>query len=168
MSDEWVYPDPHEVLYPQGTDPFGVGHTPKEGTTRMTTPAPGFSLDEAKGQKAADIEDAVANLKQWWRNLADDDAEVTAPKAIEYGSLDLDIMGEAMMALNPDAWQGATPAERKRVGQEMAIIFYLQGKIGRALSSLQQGQIPKDDTRFDTRIYANMWEYVARNGAWLG
>lgn len=154
-------------LYPPGTDPLGLGYQATE-EGNMTVPAPGFDPDEAKGQKAADIREKVEDLKEWWVDLAEQDAAITAPKAVEYGSLDLDIMGEAMMALNPDAWQGASIEERKRIGQEMAIIFYLQGKLGRALSSLQQGQRPKDDTRFDTRIYSNMWEYVAQNGAWIG
>jgi hypothetical protein len=94
-------------------------------------------------------------LIEWWAETAAADAEAAAAKAEEYGSVDLVIMGAAMEQMLP---------ESEVDGQELAIGFYLLGKIARALSAYQRGESPSDDTFHDITVYSMMARRLRANG----
>lgn len=87
------------------------------------------------------------DIKEWWAHIAEDDADLFVSKSGEYGSVDLEIMGAAMEL------QGVAP---KGGGQLAAIMFYALGKVARAISALDQGRWPSEDTLKDLTIYAMM------------
>lgn len=85
-------------------------------------------------------------------------------KALEYGGSDLLIMGKSMESLIP---HGELDGEaRSRAGIEMAIGFYLQGKVSRLFGAWNKGREPSEDTWHDAEIYCKMARYVRRFGAW--
>jgi hypothetical protein len=81
-----------------------------------------------------------------------------APKAVEYSSYDLDLIGritQDMTAADP----GVSPAE-------LACWWYLIGKVGRAVGVLRTGGRPSDDTILDLGIYARMIQRIRYCGGW--
>ena len=72
------------------------------------------------------------------------------PKANEYGHADLEIMGASMLAMLNQDEDGINK------GEEMAVEFYLLGKIARAISAHQRGERASDDTIEDIAIYGIM------------
>lgn len=122
--------------------------------------------DEERNQREKDLTEAVAELVGWWEQLAESDAGKTAPKAIEYGAADLDIMGQAMVSLGGDLWNGASQEEKLAIGREMACAFYALGKVARVFSAFQQGRRPSDDSWFDITVYSVMARRIRQNGEW--
>lgn len=108
------------------------------------------------------LSEQYEELLDWWRGVSDSDAAKTLPKAQEYGSADLRLMGAAMLELLPNG-EELPP----RLGQEMAIAFYLLGKIARMIGAYAGGQEPSLDTLMDTRIYAMMLQRVRDKGEWV-
>lgn len=122
---------------------------------------------EAVNAKQQDLINQATDIAEWWAKTAMADAERTVPKAVEYGSVDMDFMGQFMVALVKDKFVGADDAELMRVGREMATTFYLVGKIGRMIGAFQQGMLPSDDTYFDTSVYAMMLRRIRETGGWI-
>lgn len=118
-------------------------------------------------ERSASLVEQLESMLDWWADVAKTDADITVPKAVEYGAMDLDIMGLSLAMLNPDAWAGADDAERMKAGREMAVLFYLQGKIGRAIGAFQQGRFPSDDTYLDIRVYSFMLSRIRETGRWV-
>jgi hypothetical protein len=83
----------------------------------------------------------------------------TIPKAVEYGSHDLRMMGEEMLEMFPQLKGVVSP-------EELGIAFYLRGKVARLFGAYIQGDRPSDDTWLDTEVYAQMAQYVRQNGRW--
>jgi hypothetical protein len=106
-------------------------------------------------------------LRSWWLNVSGEDATAVIPKAVEYGSGDFDIMGAAMLALRPDHWGETDAGERLKIAREMAIMFYILGKVGRAMSAYGEGRPPSDDTLADLTRYSMMVRHVRRFGVWV-
>lgn len=126
-------------------------------------------LTQAEAEQAVD-DDLVGEamrIAEWWVQTAKKDAERTVPKAVEYGAADFDLMGQFMVALLGEKLNGADDAEKMRVGREMAVLFYLIGKMGRAVGAYARGVLPSDDTIFDSRIYAMMWQRIRETGHWI-
>lgn len=123
--------------------------------------------DEKLNAVQADLAKEGAEIAEWWVKTAMRDAEKTVPKAVEYGAVDFDIMGQAMVALVADKFNGADDAELMRVGREMACMFYLLGKVGRMIGAYQAGVMPSDDTLFDTSVYAMMLRRIREKGNWI-
>ena len=98
-------------------------------------------------------------LASWWMEEAAKEVANLVPKAINYGSVDLDIMGEALLSLLPRL-RGIVS------GQELVIAFYLQGKISRLIGGYEQGVLPNRDTPEDIKIYAGMLLRVRETGTW--
>lgn len=144
---------------PQCTDPECLTETPHYHTK--------VEPDEVLNMIQADLAKEAAEIAEWWAKTAMADAERTVPKAVEYGAVDFDVMGQSMVALVKDKFIGADERELMQVGREMACMFYLQGKIGRALGAYQQGMRPSDDTLFDTSVYAMMWRRIRETGHWI-
>lgn len=118
-------------------------------------------------QRRADLDEELHTIADWWRALTEEDIKATLPKALEYGASDLDLMGQGVRMLQGDVWEGGDAGERRAVGQELAVLFYLQGKIARALSAAGSGQRCSDDTIKDIRIYAVMLQKVRETGSWV-
>jgi hypothetical protein len=123
--------------------------------------------DEKAKAVQEDLVGEAMKIAEWWVDTAKADAERTVPKAVEYGSADFDLMGQFMVALLGDRLAGADTDEKMRVGREMAVLFYMIGKLGRAVGAYTQGVMPSDDTIFDTRIYAMMWQRIRETGTWV-
>jgi hypothetical protein len=98
-------------------------------------------------------------MRQWLEDHMQEVFGKTIPKAVEYGSHDLLMMGEEMFALFPQLKGVVSP-------EELAIAFYIRGKIARLFGAYAQGKLPSDDTWLDTEVYAQMAQYVRQNGRW--
>lgn len=130
-------------------------------------PAKGERLSEKLNAEQEDLARELTQIMGWWIDTAKTDAEKTVPKAIQYGAVDFDIMGQFMVALVADKLHGADDAEKMRVGREMAIAFYMLGKMGRMVGAYATGVLPSDDTLFDTTIYSMMLRRVRETGHWV-
>ncbi len=91
---------------------------------------------------------ASAKLEEWWMETSELDFHGYDTKAREYGSVDLEIIGEAMKKLNVRSGE-IDP-------QELGIAFYLQGKVARLFGAYAEGREPSDDTLHDIVVYAMM------------
>lgn len=105
-------------------------------------------------------------LMDWWMHESERDASECLAKLIEYGSADFDIMAHGMLATSGGKWDGAPEEERLRIGREMAVMFYLQGKVARAFGAFQKGRLPSDDTLDDIVRYGVMMRRIRQTGAW--
>lgn len=146
--------------------PDGMNVRPNGSTGPMPIPLPGLEDEPTPiGDSAEEAPDAT--LVGWWRQASQQDFELAGAKADEYGSIDLEIMGEAMLRTLPrDVFDAMDIPTRQHVGQQMAIGFYLLGKVGRMLSACQRGQAPSLDTWRDAGIYAMMGRRVNQTGRW--
>ncbi len=117
-------------------------------------------------EREKDIQGVIDELTDWWSDTAHADVDAVARKAAEYGSVDLELMGAQLLALNPDAWSAAPADERRKIGMEMACAFYASGKIARLVGAYQQGRIPSDDTWSDLVAYAMMARRIRTEGMW--
>lgn len=107
------------------------------------------------------------SVEHWWLRTAQRDFEATVPKMVEYGgagsgSSDLRTMGYALAELcdlhdAPDA-----------VKLELAVWFYILGKVSRLVSDYKAGKAGKPDTWFDISVYAMMGRRIQETGDWPG
>lgn len=88
-------------------------------------------------------------LAHWWVTQINSDIARTAPKIEEYGTKDLEAMGRLFAQIRGVEWSSDIAAV-------WGIMFYAQGKIARAIASLERGEMPSEDTLFDLSIYAMM------------
>lgn len=103
---------------------------------------------------------AKINLRAWWRQHAEQTAAQTIDKMVEYGSGDLVALGQTVrrMANRP-------PVDTAQA-MEIGCLFYLLGKVERAISAVTDDRRASDDTWLDIEVYATMVQ-AARAGAWL-
>lgn len=109
------------------------------------------------------VERLASELEGWWAKLAQADMEVAVPKAIEYSATDLDMLGRWMADL-----LGIELPDQPGIEVELACMFYLFGKIARALGAYRDGRRPSDDTIRDARIYLIMLTRARETGGWPG
>lgn len=95
----------------------------------------------------------------WWTQRAEQTAQATAAKCAEYGSHDLYAIGHNVARMNR---REVSNAEAFEIG----CLFYVLGKIERALSATQRGETASDDTWFDLAVYATMVQ-AHRAGVWI-
>lgn len=117
-------------------------------------------------QREQDVQAVVDTLTDWWLTTAQKDVQACARKAAEYGSVDLELMGAAMLAMNPELWAAAPADERAKAGTEMAIAFYISGKVARLIGAFQQGRLPSEDTIADLVVYSMMLRRAHTAGSW--
>lgn len=98
-------------------------------------------------------------LADWWRGLAEDDLEATVPKMEEYGAADLVTIGRTMADIGD---MEVSDSEAAALGT----FFYLEGKMARAKTSFARGEMPKEDTLLDIRVYSYMLARIAEHGGW--
>lgn len=137
-----------EECWPPRTEPYKTSKgTWDQGVLFDREKIPKENLDRA---------DELAN---WWMTQSAKETANLVPKAISYGSIDLDIMGDAMMLLMPKL-------EGVVAKQELALAFYLLGKVSRIFGALEQGVAPAADSWEDSSIYAKMAMRVRETGKW--
>jgi hypothetical protein len=96
-------------------------------------------------------------LAAWWDETADDDLKAVMPKVDEYTALDLEIMGDVL-----ERWGIAA----KGGGQEAACMWYLLGKVARAVAAYREGREPSEDTLHDITVYSMMARRIREVGRW--
>jgi len=103
------------------------------------------------------IMDALAD---WWMQDAAIEAANTIPKAIQYGSSSLMMVGEMLHSIAPDLKDSVS-------AQELAITFYVFGKMARVLAAIERGEQPSMDHWRDIGVYTRMISYIRENGSWV-
>lgn len=103
---------------------------------------------------------SVQMLADWWTNESRHELESVLPKAIEYGSADLKVIGFALSQMI---------GEPKDVTHdELGIAFYVLGKVARLVGGYADGRKPSDDTWHDIAIYTKMAQYAREHDGWGG
>jgi hypothetical protein len=100
-----------------------------------------------------------SNFVGWWTANAHHIAEATAKKCDEYGSNDLYGIGHNVARI---AGQDINDAAAFEIG----VLFYVLGKIERAMSAAERGNTASDDTWLDLHVYAGM-VLAHRAGVWF-
>lgn len=128
----------------------------------------GEDRPEAPVAPPVDSEDIGATLTQWWVSKAQEEAQRTVPKAVEYGganrSADLAEIGRTMWSLMDQGGQGIEATEG--MFQELGIYFYVIGKLGRWTAAIREGRSVSDDTLFDIGVYIKMVQRIREEGGW--
>ena len=98
---------------------------------------------------SAPDQDYDSPLFRWWRATVEADVLRTVPKIEDYGTRDLEAMGQFLAVgrnIQLDPQQAAI----------YGCMYYAVGKIARAIAALERGQDPGEDTLFDLSIYSMM------------
>jgi hypothetical protein len=98
------------------------------------------------------------DISEIWMELARAEIERVLPKAMEYGSTDLEVLGRGLRALAP---RTIVP------DQELAIVFYVWGKVSRIMGAVADGRAPSDDAWHDLGVYARMVQIIRKRGGWM-
>lgn len=123
----------------------------------------GVVANDARPPTPSDnLSQQVGELEAWWLAMAQEEIERTVPKAIEYGSTDLDEIGRQMLAAGLHEGNHETPTE------ELGVYFYMVGKMARWTDAIRTGRRVSDDTLFDIGIYVRMVQRIRHSGSWPG
>lgn len=101
------------------------------------------------------------DLTQWWMDQAQDEANKTVSKAVQYGSNSMIDVGHQM------ARQAGRTVSHEEAA-ELACYFYIVGKMGRWADAIIAGERVSDDTLFDVGVYVRMAQRIRTNGGWPG
>lgn len=101
----------------------------------------------------------IQELWKWWQETSDRDFADGAPKIGEYTAADLEIMGVVM-----EKWGLAAPEGGG--GTEASIMWYILGKVARAVAAYREGRQPSEDTLHDITYYSMMTRRVRATGEW--
>lgn len=93
--------------------------------------------------------DTADKLRLWWHDTAKAEVNGMLPKLREYGSDDLRAIGQQIAAL-------ADTDVDDTAAYELGVLFYLIGKVQRAVSAAHAGRPASDDTWHDIVVYAKM------------
>ena len=110
------------------------------------------------GEENPKWQTSTDDLVGWWTQTANDELGDVLPKAIEYGSADLKIIGFAMSQM--------IGKPTKVTHEELGIAFYLLGKVARLIGAYADGRSPSDDTWHDIAIYTKMAQFSRTFGHW--
>jgi len=102
----------------------------------------------------------VQDLANWWFEETKFELDSVLPKAVEYGSADLKVIGFALSQMIGEP-KGVT-------NDELGIAFYVLGKVARLIGGYADGRSPSSDTWHDIAIYTKMAQYARENGGWGG
>lgn len=143
-----------------------VGGRVGESTTHISISSSGImSAEVLRG--AGDLSASVRKLGQthelrrWWMELAGEEFDRTAPKAVEYGATDLRDIGLTLARA-----MGRVVDDEEAA--ELGVYFYLLGKMSRWTDAVCRGERPSDDTLFDTGVYVRMAQRIRVAGGWPG
>lgn len=109
-------------------------------------------------------------LMAWWLNTSLCDFNAGAPKVEEYGAHDLEIMGAVLgVLIYKDRlnmiFQGRQ-ATKLPVWTELAVWFYVLGKVARLVSDYMAERPGKPDTWHDITFYSMMARRIQESGQW--
>lgn len=121
---------------------------------------------DVQEEKAVKVE-GESDLEKWWWDQTRTDIAATIPKAQEYSghgaAVDLEYLGTVLDAqIGVEGEEDRTSAEK----QELAVYFYMQGKMARWHSALMRGVPVSDDTIFDLAVYAKIVQRIRACGGW--
>lgn len=110
---------------------------------------------------------STEQLSNWWVQTAEQDLTVTGPKAAEYADDDLEVMGNVMSnwGLTAQRIPPASAAE-EGAGMEAACMWYILGKVARAVAAYKRGRLPSADTLKDITVYSMMARRIRETGRW--
>lgn len=103
---------------------------------------------------------SISIMTNWWLDETRGELESVIPKALEYGSADLKVIGYALKQMI------GTPKDVTE--EELGIAFYVLGKVARLVGAYADGRKPSDDTWHDIAIYTKMAQYSRKHGTWGG
>lgn len=119
-----------------------------------------FDVDAMEAGRRAQV---AQELTAWWMGQAREEIEATVDKAVEYGQRSMVTLGHALMDL-----AGVDPDLRdEALAIEMAIAFYVQGKLARCFAAYARGQRAKGDNWDDIAVYSRMAQRVRQTGKWV-
>jgi hypothetical protein len=111
--------------------------------------------------KASRLDERWWPLVTWWvAQGLDDLGESGIPKTDEYGAHDLEVMGRTLALL---AWQSDAGLP---VAMEIAVWFYVLGKVSRLLSDYMAQRAGRPDTWHDITVYSMMARRIQETGRW--
>jgi hypothetical protein len=159
----------------QNPDSPPSGGSPLDGLRAATDQvrAVAGQLRLGSDDNSSTLDEVAGDLADWWQQVAEQDAERAAEKAAEYGQLDLEIMGTAMVGLvrgtpgRTERIAEMTSDQQRRLGLDMALAFYELGKVARTFGAYAAGRMPSDDTWHDTTVYSMMARRVRETGSWV-
>lgn len=99
-------------------------------------------------------------LEMWWTDRSREEMLACIPKAVEYGSTDLAVIGRAQGRL-----MGRTDMSHEEA-TELGIFFYLMGKLARWEDAIIHGRRVSDDTLHDASVYIKMQQRNRDVGGW--
>lgn len=145
-------------------DRVPYGHEEGEPMLPGTEPSP----EEALRMASETHEKATAaRIAAWWRRASERQIERTVPKALEYGAGDLVKIGRDTLQMVGYANEyHNTSYISDGYCIEVGILWYLNGKVARALEAVKEGRAISDDTWFDIGVYAMMAQYAREKGQW--
>lgn len=100
-------------------------------------------------------------LEEWWRDKSYGEMKACVPKAVEYGSTDLAVIGRTMGRL-----MGRNGDLSHEEATEIGIYFYLIGKLARWEDAIIHGRRVSDDTLHDASVYIKMQQRNRDVGGW--
>lgn len=114
----------------------------------------------AEDKTEPETERIKSMLTDWWRDQAETELQACVPKAVEYGSTDLAVIGRAqgrLMGRDNLTHEEAT---------ELGIFFYLIGKLARWEDAIIHGRRVSSDTLHDVAVYIKMQQRNQAVGGW--
>lgn len=103
-------------------------------------------------------------LRQWWMDIAAEEADKAVSKADEYGSYDLVLLGRVMADMT--GFPVVDGESTDETYAELGIMFYIQGKLARWVGAVVEGRRVSDDTLQDIATYTRMVQRVRAVGGW--
>lgn len=137
-------------MAPRAATPANDNNGPIHADFQFTIPTDGYTDEQAL---------QAGELTDWMVGLFSAVIQKAVPKAIAYGAADLELMGTAMHQFHPNL-SGIVS------GQELAIWFYVLGKVARLTGGYAQGVRPDVDSWEDLLVYSAMAHRVRERGAW--
>lgn len=100
-------------------------------------------------------------LADWWMAKAEAEVDATISKAVAYGQVSLEVMGDVLIKQAPEGKRNQSKA------LQMACLIYAFGKMARAWAALLRGDQPNPDDWFDIGVYARMGQRIQETGKWV-
>lgn len=175
----YIDPSKQEVLGnpTEGSENTGAIKTPKEpknapptiqefGTIRGEN-----IVNGTVGSPETPEQKLYRDIERWWLDLAHTEINALIPKAIEYGGTGRDgnliALGRSMVEAGFPVPKFKNEDGENEFYAELAIYFYIQGKLARWGAALKQGNFVSDDTVHDIGIYVKMVQRIRDIGGWL-
>ena len=103
--------------------------------------------------------DLYAHIREWWMMTANEDANLIVRKYEGYGDHSLTGLGRELAELT------GREATRGQM-QQLAIYYFLLGKMARLKNALLKGEQASDDTWQDITCYAMMGRKIQQHDGW--